>query len=160
MRTLKHYKHRILILVCLLCVTGRPNVLAGDPETEIQYLSGKGYGDTVRWDFYCETGRNSGSWTSIPVPSNWECEGFGEYSYGWEGTSWMYGTETKRGDRAIYRHKFQVPAQWAGQRIRIVFDGVMTDTEVFIDGAPAKWAMIRPPWWMHVCACMASQGCA
>ena len=34
----------------------------------------------------------------------------------------------------IYRHKFEAPKSWSGQRVKIYFDGVMTDTEVFING--------------------------
>lgn len=50
--------------------------------TESLYLSGKGTDDAVLWDFYCTTGQNSGKWTQIPVPSNWEFHGFGQFSYG------------------------------------------------------------------------------
>ncbi|MDP5230691.1 MAG: hypothetical protein NWQ38_09880, partial [Cellulophaga sp.] len=46
------------------------------------YLSGT-YADTaVDWDFKISEGRNSGHWTTIPVPSNWETKGFGYYTYG------------------------------------------------------------------------------
>ena len=45
--------------------------------TEKVYLTGKGYDDAVEWDFYCTKGSNSGKWTKIPVPSNWEFHGFG-----------------------------------------------------------------------------------
>ena len=48
-------------------------------ETERMYLSGKGPGDAVEWDFFCTAGRKSGEWTKIKVPSCWEQEGFGEY---------------------------------------------------------------------------------
>ena len=51
-------------------------------ETEVVYLSGTGYNHTVDWEFYCTAGTNSGEWTTIPVPSCWEQQGFGEYNYG------------------------------------------------------------------------------
>ena len=50
--------------------------------TQIKYLSGTGKDHTVPWDFYCTTGQNSGKWTKIAVPSNWELQGFGSYNYG------------------------------------------------------------------------------
>ena len=63
-----------LLLCCPLAVIAEP--------TQIHYLSGTGSDDTVEWEFYCTKGRNSGQWTTIPVPSNWELQGFGVYNYG------------------------------------------------------------------------------
>ena len=51
-------------------------------QTEILFLSGTDAANTVEWDFFCTDGRNSGQWTKIDVPSNWELEGFGTYNYG------------------------------------------------------------------------------
>lgn len=51
-------------------------------ETERQYLSGTGLGSTVTWQFRVSEGRNSGRWSKIEVPSQWELQGFGEYTYG------------------------------------------------------------------------------
>ena len=51
-------------------------------ETRKIYLSGTGFGNTVKWNFYCTEGRNSGKWKKIEVPSQWELQGFGEYTYG------------------------------------------------------------------------------
>lgn len=100
-------------------------------QTQIQYLSGKGLDDTVTWDFLCSDGQNSGKWSHIQVPSQWELQGFGEYTYG----RW-YVTKGKQPskEKGTYRYKFSVPKSWQGQNIKIVFDGVMTDTEVLING--------------------------
>ena len=38
-------------------------------ETERQYLSGTGLGNTVTWQFRVSEGRNSGRWSKIEVPS-------------------------------------------------------------------------------------------
>ncbi|MBC7922953.1 MAG: glycoside hydrolase family 2 [Ferruginibacter sp.] len=95
-------------------------------RTEIKYLSGTGKDDTVDWEFQCTAGRNSGRWTTIPVPSNWELQGFGNYDYG-------FGKEDSL-EVGLYRHSFTVPANWQQKRIFIVFDGSMTDTEVKING--------------------------
>lgn len=98
-------------------------------KTEIAYLSGKGKDDTVQWEFFCTGGRNSGNWTTIPVPSNCELQGFGNYNYGTE--------KNKSNEQGKYRKRFNVPASWQDKRIFIVFEGVMTDTEVFVNGQSA-----------------------
>jgi hypothetical protein len=97
--------------------------------TEVIYLSGTDKDHTVDWDFYCTSGRNSGVWTKIPVPSNWELQGFGAYNYGLD--------QNKADEKGQYKYRFDVPAQWRDRRIFIVFEGSMTDTEVWINGRPA-----------------------
>ncbi|GAB3917653.1 glycoside hydrolase family 2 protein [Larkinella terrae] len=99
--------------------------------TEKRYLSGTGNDQTVNWQFFCTAGRNSGKWTTIPVPSNWELQGFGKYNYG-------FAKDSARGkEQGLYKHEFQAPTSWKGKRINLVFEGVMTDTEVKINGKPA-----------------------
>ena len=101
--------------------------------TEIQYLSGKGSDDAVNWEFFCTGGRNSGKWTTIPVPSCWELQGFGTYQYGMP----FYGKANPPGiadEQGKYKYKFRLPKEWEGRFIRIVFDGVMTDCEANING--------------------------
>jgi beta-galactosidase/beta-glucuronidase len=100
-------------------------------QTQKMYLSGTGSDHTVQWDFYCSAGRNSGKWTTIPVPSNWELQGFGKYNYGW-------AKDTARGKEVgQYKYKFKIPASYQGKIVQIVFEGAMTDTEVKINGKPA-----------------------
>ncbi|MDF1572146.1 MAG: glycoside hydrolase family 2 TIM barrel-domain containing protein [Bacteroidales bacterium] len=103
-------------------------------QTEIKFLSGTDAANTVAWDFFCTDGRNSGSWTHIDVPSNWEMEGFGTYNYGhdWKNEDIQLGKE-----HGLYKHAFDVPREWKGKTVYIVFDGSMTDTEVKINGKPA-----------------------
>lgn len=103
-------------------------------QTEIQFLSGTDAANTVEWDFFCTDGMNSGKWTKIPVPSNWELQGFGTYNYGhdWKNKEIKLGKE-----HGLYKHEFQVPAGWKGKTVNIVFDGSMTDTRVKINGKPA-----------------------
>jgi hypothetical protein len=97
-------------------------------QTETLYLSGTGNDNTVDWDFYCTEGRNSGKWTTIPVPSNWELQGFGKYNYGFQKDS------VKGKEKGLYKHEFQVPKEWKGTKVELVFEGVMTDTEVKVNG--------------------------
>ena len=115
-----HYFLRWLFLSLLLA----HQVVA--QQTEIKYLSGTGNDNTVNWEFQCTRGRNSGTWTTIPVPSNWEFQGFGNYTYGYE--------KEDRDEAGLYRHSFTVPAGWKNRPVFIVFDGSMTDTEVTING--------------------------
>jgi beta-galactosidase/beta-glucuronidase len=37
----------------------------------------------------------------------------------------------------LYKYTFDVPANWKGKTVNIVFDGSMTDTKVKINGKPA-----------------------
>ena len=99
-------------------------------ETQIQYLSGKGPKDAVQWDFQASGGRRSGAWTTIPVPSNWEQQGFGGYNYGQEAAP-------KSDEHGLYRLRFPVRAEWKGRRVRLVFEAVMTDTSVKVNGRSA-----------------------
>lgn len=98
-------------------------------QTELYYLSGTGKDDTVQWDFFCTKGQRSGNWTKIAVPSNWELQGFGSY---------MYGNGKDRSDeQGIYRYAFPAAASWKNKKVFIVFEGVMTDAEVSINGRSA-----------------------
>jgi len=100
-------------------------------QTDVQYLSGTGSDHTVNWQFFCTAGRNSGKWTTIPVPSNWELQGFGSYNYGLDKDS-LRGKE-----QGLYKYSFSVPPAWKGKTVQIVFEGSMTDTEVKLNGQPA-----------------------
>jgi len=95
-------------------------------RTEVQYLSGRDKDHTVEWDFMCTAGHNGGKWTKIPVPSNWEFMGFGNYTYGNE--------KEDKNEAGLYRYNFKVAGSWADREVFIVFDGSMTDTEVKVNG--------------------------
>ena len=119
-----------IIWGCLALLLG--NGIAMAQTTETIYLSGKGTDDAVMWDFYCTDGRQSGEWKQIPVPSNWEFHGFGQFTYG------HYADPKERlNESGLYKYRFQVPTEWKKRKINIVFDGSMTDTEVKINGRSA-----------------------
>lgn len=100
-------------------------------ETETQYLSGTGLGNEKVWKFYCTAGMNSKKWSKIKVPSQWELQGFGEYTYGrW----YKRGLKNPSMEQGFYEYTFSVPAAWKNKQISIVFEGSMTDTEVKING--------------------------
>jgi hypothetical protein len=103
-------------------------------QTEIVYLSGTDAANTRDWDFFCTDGRNSGKWTTIPVPSNWEFQGFGTYNYGHD---WRDENKKLGKEHGLYKHEFDVPCTWKGKTVNIVFDGSMTDTHVKVNGKSA-----------------------
>ncbi len=131
-------KYSIFILITILFstwVNAQPQV-KDEKKTQIIFLSGHGPNDAVEWDFFCTSGRKSGAWTKIKVPSCWEQQGFGEYNYGVN----FYGKPTDPGipqEQGLYKYEFEVPQSWQGRRVRIVFDGVMTDARVLINGQKA-----------------------
>ena len=98
-------------------------------ETERLMLSGSGYGDTVNWEFTVSGGRRSGEQATIPVPSHWEQHGFGSYNYGHD--------EDQSREEGRYRHRFRIPESWRDRVVDLIFEGVMTDAEVHLNGAPA-----------------------
>ena len=108
---------------------------ASGQETQRQYLSGKGIDDAVPWEFFCSAGRNSGQWTTLPVPSCWDAQGFGTLAYGRP----MRGEKdfVTPDEHGKYRRTFKVPVEWKGQTILLVFDGSMTDTQAWINGQSA-----------------------
>ncbi len=122
-------KQTLFILV-LLVLVAFPSGAMGQ-QTQTLFLSGRDADQTVKWDFFCSKGMNSGKWRKIAVPSCWEQQGFGEYTYG------RY--YKKKGGKASdetgsYRHKFNVPSSWKGKVVKLTFDGVMTDACVRVNG--------------------------
>ena len=101
-------KMALLQLITTLLMIGCNTLLA--QKTERIYLSGTGNDQSVDWQFYCTGGRNSGKWTTIPVPSNWELKGFGTYNYGLD-------KDTLRGkESGLYRYRFGIAAAWKNRR--------------------------------------------
>jgi len=112
-------KRLIPLLLLLISFTGFSQ------ETIKTYLSGTDKDHTKQWDFYCTAGRKSGIWTKIPVPSNWELQGFGTYNYGHD--------KVKASEQGIYRYEFPM-GKITGKKVYLVFEGAMTDTKVSING--------------------------
>src|SRR5262249_14347211 len=122
-----------LVLTCaVLSVSVNAQVSA--LKTEVRYLSGTSKDDAVLWDFYCTEGRKSGTWTKIRVPSNWETEGFGNYQYGGDR---QRETNPFPREQGKYKLTFEAPVRWRDRTVRLVFDGSMTDTEVWVNGKSA-----------------------
>lgn len=117
----------VLLLSCSLSINAQ--------ETVKQYLSGPDFEHPVSWEFKCSAGRNSNVWTTIPVPSQWELEGFGEYTYG----RWYkeLNLDAPSQEEGLYRYRFTLPKAQRGKNITLVFGGAMTDTEVTLNGKSA-----------------------
>src|SRR3954447_2955812 len=96
-------------------------------ETQRQYLSGHGKDDAVPWKFMCTAGANSGYWTNLPVPSQWDVQGFGTLNYKKDAIN-------PPPESGRYEREFTVPENLSRQRVFLVFDGVMTDTSAKING--------------------------
>ena len=116
----------IAFLLTLLLSAASPLTAQAQP-TEVQFLSGHDKDDAVPWEFMCTSGANSGYWTNLPVPSQWDVKGFGHLTYHKDGTN-AYD------EKGLYAHNFSVPASWSGKRIFLVFDGSMTDTSAKLNG--------------------------
>jgi len=125
-------RSRYASLICGILLAIAPTAWAA--ETETLYLSGKGKDDPVKWDFMCSAGMKANAWSTIGVPSNWELQGFGTYTYGRENHNPWPKVQ------GHYKRTFTTPANWmggAGKEVFIVFEGVMTDTQVSVNGQSA-----------------------
>jgi hypothetical protein len=120
-----------LSLLAALCAAALTHARAFT-TTQTLMLTGTGKDDPVQWNFECTGpagGQNLNIPTTIGVPSNWELQGFGTYSY---------GTQSPRSsDVGSYSYTFTVPSTWAGQNVQLVFEGSMTDTTVTLNGTSA-----------------------
>lgn len=99
-------------------------------QTERQYLSGTDKDHTVPWKFKCTSGARAGRWTTLPVPSHWDMHGFGSLNY-------YKDPKSAWDETGLYEYSFRVPEDWADKRVFLVFEGVMTDTTVTLNGKSA-----------------------
>jgi beta-galactosidase len=87
-------------------------------------------------DFYKHEFDDS-AWNNIPVPSNWEMEGYGIPIY----TNILYPFDiselkapTDWNPVGSYRHTFIIPESWDGREVLINFDGVQSAFYLWING--------------------------
>jgi len=76
---------------------------------------------------FATTNVSDAGWTNIPVPANWEIEGFSMLRY-----KDRLGNVSD--DIGLYRRLVDIPANFAGQRVLWHFDGVYNGAEVFVNG--------------------------
>lgn len=87
-------------------------------------------------DFY-KVGADLSSWDSIPVPSNWEMEGYGVPIY----TNVVYPYPNNppfipHDDNPVgcYKRSFELPESWDGRRVILHFDGATAGMYVWVNG--------------------------
>lgn len=120
-------RYLFLLLACFVCSFIQPQLFA--QQSLIQYLSGTDKDHTVAWDFKCTSGMNSNKWAKIAVPSCWEQQSFGTFNY---------GTDRENPDeQGSYKTEFANKPAWSNKKIFLVFEGVMTDAAVKINGQSA-----------------------
>ena len=118
---------RFVAVVALLLASG-----AKAEETKTQYLSGLGKDDPVQWQILCDRGQNANKWSTIGVPSNWELQGYGIYTYGRVKPDGGWPRV-----HCTYKRSFTTPTTWRSKAVFVKFEGVMTDTRVTINGQSA-----------------------
>ncbi|HEY0778380.1 MAG TPA: glycoside hydrolase family 2 TIM barrel-domain containing protein [Gemmatirosa sp.] len=118
-----------LLLAVLAAVGPRHASAQPAPTTARLYLSGTGNDHTVLWEFRVSGGRRAGRWDTIPVPSNWEMQGFGTYHYFDD-----WSRDPAPDSVGEYRHRFPVPAAWRGRRVFLVVGAAMTDATMRVNG--------------------------
>jgi len=113
--------------------------LGENPKTLVLPLSGMGIAGEapIYWNFQIDRGRGSGKPGRIVVPSCWEQEGFGAYYYGTQGRGKSDDDPVIPKETGTYSREFDVPAEWNGRDIHLVFEAAMTDTSVKINGQSA-----------------------
>jgi len=97
-------------------------------------------------DFY-KPGFDVSTWKEIPVPSNWEVQGYGtpfyrnlgytikkDYPHVMSEPEKWYTSYKERNPVGSYRREFEVPAEWIGRRNFITFDGVDCAFFLWVNG--------------------------
>lgn len=90
---------------------------------------------------------DAGAWKTIPVPSNWEMEGYGTPiyvnityphvkapPYVMKDPPADYTAFKERNPVGSYRREFAVPEGWAGRQVFLTFDGVASAFYLWING--------------------------
>ena len=97
-------------------------------------------------DFY-KPGFDVLAWKEIPVPSNWEVQGYGtpfyrnfgytirkDFPHVMSEPDKKYTSFTERNPVGSYRREFNLPSEWEGRRNFITFDGVDCAFFLWING--------------------------
>jgi len=87
-------------------------------------------------DFY-KTDFNDKTWKTIPVPSNWQLQGYGRPIY--VNVQYPFAPDPPKipheyNPVGSYRREFTVPEDWKGRQVFIHFDGVKSAFYLWING--------------------------
>ena len=97
-------------------------------------------------DFF-RTDYDDASWSSFPVPGDWEMNGYGTPIYSSSGYTFKinppyvmgepkstYTAFKERNPNAVYRRSFSIPSAWKGQEVYIRFGSVSSAFYLWING--------------------------
>ncbi len=104
-------------------------------------------------DFY-RTDFDDSNWKTIPVPSNWQIQGYGTPIYRNLGYTFQrdwprvmseppkdYTAYNERNPVGSYRRTFEVPANWNGRRVFLNFDGVDAGFFLWVNGRKVGYSV-------------------
>lgn len=85
---------------------------------------------------------DTGSWDTIQVPGNWQMYGYGRPNY--TNVNYPYPVDPpyvpNNNPVGVYKRSFSIPANWNGQQIFIVFEGVDSAFHLWINGNLAGYS--------------------
>lgn len=112
---------------------GSPYYLSLDGNWKFRWLSKP---SDIPSDFYKDSYATK-EWVDMPVPGNWEFNGFGIPIY----TNIVYPfpvnppyVDSENNPVGLYKHTFDLPANWKSRKVFIHFDGGTTAMYLWING--------------------------
>ena len=117
-----NYKWLLLFLFCYISNAEAAEVLRFDSRWKF-YLGDKGQ-EAI------QPGYNDSDWRALDLPHDWSIEG--AYEQTANGTDWQSGFLPV--GIGWYRKTFSYDPDWNGKKVRIQFDGVYLNSEVWING--------------------------
>ncbi len=87
-------------------------------------------------NFYT-TGFNDKKWSAIPVPSNWEMQGFGDKLFRNTSTPFKPNppfVPREHNPTGAYRKTFTIPSSWKGEQVFLRFEKVASASFVWLNG--------------------------
>ncbi len=89
-----------------------------------------------------QPGFDDAGWGLLPVPSNWQMLGHGRPHY--TNVPYPFPFDPPRvpseNPTGCYRRNFELPGDWAGQRVHLRFEGVDSAFEVHVNGREAGYS--------------------
>jgi beta-galactosidase len=98
--------------------------------------------DSVPRDFY-KPRYDDGDWATIPVPSNWQMFGYDKPIY--VNIRYPFHADPPKvphdwNPTGLYRRTFNIPEDWRGRQIFLVFEGVDSAFYVWVNGEPVGYS--------------------
>ncbi len=126
----------------------------GDPAKDSNYLSLHGDwkfnwvkdADQRPTDFY-KVGLDDSNWDVMPIPGNWELNGYGDPIYVNTGYAWRdhYKNQppivpTENNHVGSYRRTMHIPAEWAGKQVIAHLGSVTSNVYMYVNGKLAGYS--------------------